>query len=442
MKKALPMITLLCYAVAVAGCIAHIICEVIPSATMLILFIAFVVGILALMSVSTVSVIKNVKELLAAKNEEVAFEGLSLQENTQSKDSPYSDDVSRSVSSVFAEEPVQETDEEAVEEAAEEAVEEAAEEVVEEVAEEAVEEVAEEAVEETVEEVAEDVVEEVAEEVVEETADEAAEDNVEIIVLPIEAADEDDEPDEEDDDDGDDDDDDNDAVITDGDDDSISSRFKESRFRYSYTSKLIQAEDETKSYYSTVKNAFMSYKKVTATVSREHERFRRGRATIGIAKLRGKTIILYLALDPAQLENTMYVGKDVSDTVKYADVPFQYRVNGPRKASRAVRLIAMVAEKFGLEAKSEPANEDYVALYPYETTEALIEKGLIVDKVAEAARKAEEARIAAEEAEKAAEKAIDDAIKAKESATAAAEKAAEKAEIHGEDVEETPNENN
>jgi len=390
MKKALPLITLLCYTVAVAGCIAHIICEVVPAISMLILFIAFVLGILVLMSFATASAIRDVKSILAGKNENVAFEGLTLKENTQSKDSPYSEDVNESVSSVFAtedapeEEAVEEatSEAEAVEEAAveeaaveetaveeatveeaaveesaveepaveeatveETAVEEAAveEPAVEEAAveepaveEPAVEEAAveEPAVEEAaVEEAAveEAAVEEPATETEEEVAVEAKSDakvdaidtaEPEIIVVPLSVK----TPKTLDvndiDDDGDIDDDDIDTAVEDNTDSSIAGKFKEARFIYPYTARIIQADDDVKNYYSTIKNAFMSYKKVTSTVSREHERFRRGRTTIGIAKLRGKTIILYLALDPAQFENTMFVGKDVSDIVKYTDDPF------------------------------------------------------------------------------------------------------------------------
>lgn len=202
----------------------------------------------------------------------------------------------------------------------------------------------------------------------------------------------------------------------DDDEDTNGARFEKSRYTRTYASKLIQASDELKGYYSIVKNAFMSYKKVTCSVSREHERIRRGRTTVGVIKLRGKTILLYLALDPKQFDDTMYVGEDVSAVSKYADTPFLYRVNGPRKANRAVRLIAMVAEKLEMEPAAEPANEDYVLRFPYESTEALIEKGLIIDNIAEAERKVAEAKLAAEEAESIAQKAIEDAIKAKEHA--------------------------
>lgn len=242
----------------------------------------------------------------------------------------------------------------------------------------------------------------------------------EVDVISTEGADEDEDDDKniivplilgantEDDDDG--------EVEEDNEDDMYTSAFSKSRYTRTYAARLIQADDELKGYYSTVKNAFMSYKKVTCSVSREHERVRYGRITVGMMKVRGKTLLLYLALDPGQFENTMYVGEDVSEVSKYAATPFLYRVNGPRKANRAVRLITMMAEKLEMTPTAEPANEDYVARFPYESTEALVAKGIIIDNVAEAEKKAEEAKLAAEKAELAAQKAIEEALKAKEHA--------------------------
>jgi hypothetical protein len=129
----------------------------------------------------------------------------------------------------------------------------------------------------------------------------------------------------------------------------------------------------------------------------------------------------------------MYVGEDVSNVVKYSSTPFLYIVKGPRKAARAAKLIAMLAEKMELAPTAFPANEDYVARFPYEDTDALVEKGIIIDNIAEAERKAEEARIAAEEAEAAANKAIEEAIKAKEHA----EKVSERSERTVDEIEAT-----
>ena len=157
------------------------------------------------------------------------------------------------------------------------------------------------------------------------------------------------------------------------------SKFGKSRYTRTYESKLIQSDDELKGYYSIIKNAFMSYKKVTCSISREHERVRLGRTTIGIIQIRGKTILLYLALEPGQFEGTMYTGDDVSGMTKYEATPFLYKVNGPRKAKRAARLVAMIAKKLEMEPTATPANEDYVAKLPYESTEALVKKGLIFE---------------------------------------------------------------
>lgn len=396
MKKALPWITMLCFLAAVAGCIVNIIRGVTPSIGVIIAFIIFVVGTLVLMGIFTKVSIKDKQEAKAAKSDK-GFDGLNVKEESEEDSAENkAEDDKNSVSALFSE---TEEPEETADEKSEENVETA---------------------------------EKATEEEVNEDTEEPEEKEAAPVVVPVDT---DDEKDEDDDDD---DDDDDSAFIVVGaadDDNNPSAKFARSRYKHTYASKLIQADDETKGYYSTVKNAFMSYKKVTPAVSREHERIRRGRTTIGIMKLRGKTLLVYLALDPAQFEGSMYVGKDVSDIVKYSDVPFLYRVNGPRKAARAVKLIAMVAEKFGLEATAEPANEDYVARFPYESTEALIEKGLIIDTVAEAARKAEKARLAAEEASKAAEKAIEDAIKAQNDAKQAADKAAIKAQNPTEEVE-------
>jgi len=390
MKKVLPVITILAYLAAVIACIVNIIRGAEATLTTVIIFILYTIAVIVLMSLTTRMLIKNKN----AKNEEEdnndapAVVVVAVPE-AEKEEEEKNVEINQTVINVFV---VNEnTQTEAMKEA--------------------------EADTEVVVATTEDA----------ENASDDDNDTVVVAPIVIPADEEDDGEDDEEGDDDDDDEDDDDldlagaAILGEGGDD-IDTRFAKSRYTRTYASKLIQADDELKSYYSIVKNAFMSYKKVTCSVSREHERVRRGRTTIGIIKVRGKSLLVYLALDPKQFENTMYVGDDVSEITKYAATPFLYRVKGPRKANRAARLIAMVAERFGLEATAEPANEDYVAHFPYETTEALIEKGLIIDNVAEAERKAEEARIAAEEAERAAHKAIEDAIKAKENALKVSEK--------------------
>ena len=379
MKKAMPLLTLLAYLVAIIVCIVNIFTGAEANLAAIIIFLAYVIGVMVLMFFFTKIFVWKRHKDNKKQEDEVPFEGLANTDETKEEKEDKDEETSeKTVSEVFAEE--------AVEEAAEET------------AEETVEEAAEDDSDDT-EELGGPEVDVISTEGAEEAENEEENEN---IVVPVVVDTKDDEEEEADDDDD--------------DDELDTSKFRKSRYTRTYASKLIQADDELKGYYSTIKNTFMSYKKVTCSVSREHERVRRGRTTIAIIKVRGKTILLYLALDPKQFENTMYVGENVSDVTKYESTPFLYRVNGPRKASRAARLISMLAEKMEMAPTSVPATEDYVARFPYESTAALVKKGLIIDNVAEAERKAEEARIAAEEAEKAAQKAIEEAIKAKEHA--------------------------
>ena len=370
MKKALPVLTLLAYLAAIIVCIINIALGNQANLASILVFLPYVIGVMVLLFFFTkIFVLKKDGKKKDAK-EEVPFEGLANADDAKEDENNEEETVEKTVSEVFADEAKEtESNEKAVEEAVEEKI----------------EETVENTVEETTEEVAEEA--ETAEEITDDAEDAEASDGPEVDVISTEGADEADN--ESDDnivvpvivdasaDDA------EDADDDEADDEVNVSKFGKSRYVRTYASKLIQADDELKGYYSTIKNTFMSYKKVTCSVSREHERVRRGRTTIAIIKVRGKTILLYLALDPGQFENTMYVGEDVSALTKYESTPFLYRVNGPRKASRAARLISMLAEKMEMEPTATPANEDYVARFPYESTEALVKKGLIIDNEAD-----------------------------------------------------------
>ena len=377
MKKAFPILTLVAYLVAIIVCIVNIALGNQVSLASLLVFLPYVIGVMVLLFFFTkIFVLKKGGKKKDAEDE-VPFEGLSTADDAKEDENDEEETVEKTVSEVFADE-AEETENN--EKAAEEAVEEKAEETANETVEEAAEEVAEEAVEEKTEEAA------TAEEITEDAEDAEVSGGPEVDVISTEGAEEADNE--------------NDNIVVpvivdasadeteeaddeEADEDGNASKFGKSRYVRTYASKLIQADDELKGYYSTIKNTFMSYKKVTCSVSREHERVRRGRTTIAIIKVRGKTILLYLALDPGQFENTMYVGEDVSALATYESTPFLYRVNGPRKASRAARLISMLAEKMEMEPTATPANEDYVARFPYESTEALVKKGLIIDNEAD-----------------------------------------------------------
>lgn len=149
------------------------------------------------------------------------------------------------------------------------------------------------------------------------------------------------------------------------------------RYKKSFTAKLIQSQEQTKIWYSALKNAFLGYPKIKSRVSWNADSFNAGRTKIAKLVMRGKTLCLYTALDPDRYAETKYK-VERAESKKYADVPCLYRIKNERRAKYALDLIEDLAVKFGLE-RGAPQDTDYVL--PYETTEALIDRGLIKELI-------------------------------------------------------------
>lgn len=147
------------------------------------------------------------------------------------------------------------------------------------------------------------------------------------------------------------------------------------KYNRSFTAKIIQSDDKTKSYYGAIKNELLRYKVKTRT-SWRHETFKSGRKLLAKLSFRGKTLGLYLALDPAAYADTKYKIDDVSKVANNAAVPLLYKLKNDLRCKHSKDLIAAAMQANGLEA-GEPLNDDYIARYPYEELEPLIERGLV-----------------------------------------------------------------
>ena len=147
------------------------------------------------------------------------------------------------------------------------------------------------------------------------------------------------------------------------------------RYDKSFEAKLIQGDDQLKKWYSALKNELLSYQKVTARRSWQHEAFRLGRTTIAKFVIRGKTLRLYLALSPAQYVGSKYLVQDASEHAKFEKTPLLYRIRNDRRCRYAADLIAAaVAAANGIRGEAQP--QDYSAI-PFEDTASLIERGLV-----------------------------------------------------------------
>ena len=145
-------------------------------------------------------------------------------------------------------------------------------------------------------------------------------------------------------------------------------------YNRSFEARLIQADDELKNYYSVIKNAILAYKGVNARMSWKYEKYSFRRNPFAKLIIKGKTLCLYLPLDPAEFAESKYKIEDVSGISQFAETPVLYRIKNDRRLKYAAELIARVGEKLGVE-RTDRAEEDYYM--PYCGTLTLIERGLI-----------------------------------------------------------------
>ncbi|MDE6302755.1 MAG: hypothetical protein K2M36_04115, partial [Clostridia bacterium] len=146
------------------------------------------------------------------------------------------------------------------------------------------------------------------------------------------------------------------------------------RFDKSFSARLIQRPDTVKEWYGILKNELLSYKKVKDKMTWKRENFRIGRKCIARFVVRGKTLCLMLALDPANYAGTKYKVEDFSHVAANADTPCFIRIKTTRRVNQAKDLIADLMEEFGA-ARTSHKDVDYYE--PYDTTANLVERKLV-----------------------------------------------------------------
>ena len=173
----------------------------------------------------------------------------------------------------------------------------------------------------------------------------------------------------------------------------------EIRFIKSFSAKLSQASDEVKDYYNALKNYVLSYKNTNSRISWHYDAVNVGREQVLKFAVRGKTLCVYFALDADKLDEKYKVEK--SESRRFSETPCLFRIKNDRRFEYSKELIDLLMKKLKIE-KGKESNEDY--RLPYESTKALLAKGLIKEnKVSVTAKEAPHvehvASISAEEAD-------------------------------------------
>lgn len=183
------------------------------------------------------------------------------------------------------------------------------------------------------------------------------------------------EADDDDDDDDDDNDNDDDKVDDEEITDAVTGLKIVVHYRRSFMARLIQSQDKLQDYYTGLKNVLLSFEGIKSRVSWNYDSFNRGRKQLAKMNIRGKSLMLYLALDPKEFENTKYFFTDVSDKLKFAKVPMRIKIRSGRGFKHGVELIEEMMNRMGIVRQEVYHPQDFHM--PYETTKQLVDRGLI-----------------------------------------------------------------
>ncbi len=145
------------------------------------------------------------------------------------------------------------------------------------------------------------------------------------------------------------------------------------RYRRTFLARLIQ-NGAVQDLYTELKNVFGGYAGVKSRLCQSGEVFRAGRRRIAKLCIRGKTLVLYLALDPQAFEESKYRFSDASEKKSYAKTPMKVRITGSRSLRQAKELVGILAERLSL-GDVGCAYTDYH--YPPLSDECLLKRGLI-----------------------------------------------------------------
>lgn len=149
------------------------------------------------------------------------------------------------------------------------------------------------------------------------------------------------------------------------------------RYNKSFLARLIQSKDNTKRYFAEVANYLCGYG-LRSRVSWHCVSFRKGE-TVAKLNVRGKSLCLYLALDPAKYADTKYRVEDASDVKRFQQVPLLARIRSDRAEKYAFELIDQLALQLGL--TQTPSSAFKASDYPFDSTENLVARKLIKVKI-------------------------------------------------------------
>lgn len=129
----------------------------------------------------------------------------------------------------------------------------------------------------------------------------------------------------------------------------------------SFIERINISSRDSKTYYNMIKNAIMEHEQIVNNITNRYDTFKVGRRVLFKITYVGKTLKLYLPLDPSLYPNGQYPHQDVSNKKKHANTPYMMKIKSNLGLKRALVLIDDAMIKLSLNKIENYKNADYVA---------------------------------------------------------------------------------
>ena len=123
--------------------------------------------------------------------------------------------------------------------------------------------------------------------------------------------------------------------------------------RPSFIERLMEMDESVIEWHAQLQEHLTSYRKVKSRYSARCDSYRMGRDLLAKMAIGGKTLKLYLAVDPedAALTDGKYHQRDLSETSAYQEVPFMLPIRSELAVRKACRVIDYMMENFNIPKK-------------------------------------------------------------------------------------------
>lgn len=134
---------------------------------------------------------------------------------------------------------------------------------------------------------------------------------------------------------------------------------KKHNARRLFSERIVSMSAENKAYYNEIKNSIMEYEGITNATNNHFDTFIFNRKIVCKLAVIGKSIKVYMALDPLKYPNGQFPHKDVSNIKRHEKTPFSMKITSKLAIKRFHILLEDIANINNLTKKSDFISKDY-----------------------------------------------------------------------------------